>query len=199
MESIVPSIHDLSLYSHRSTNHYIMLNKIMPTLVRCSRGTDSALRCGMNTERDVRACRSHEQLTLALAVPTEDRRPGASVVPGHRRHGFSVLRSRRLHPGGATAPSVRIRKTPSRDSRGRFVAFATTTAPSWFVFCCDGYRIRGEASETPVSTSASIPVPARPPKRRFFLHRAEIENLALMLVFFVACFLYRLHLQVAAR
>jgi hypothetical protein len=76
----------------------------------------------MNTQRDVGAGLHHEQLTLAFAVPADDRRPGVSVVPGHRRHGCSALRSRRFHSAGATLLSVRVRKTPSRDSRGRFVA-----------------------------------------------------------------------------
>src|SRR4051794_36522358 len=34
---------------------------------------------------------------------------------------------------------------PARDARGRFVAFPTTDAPSWYVFCADGYRIPGDA------------------------------------------------------
>jgi hypothetical protein len=159
---------------------------------------NSALHCHMNTQRDVEAGRRHEQLTLALAIPSQDRPPDAAVVPGHRHHGRSALRSRQCHSAGATLPSARIRKTPSRDSRGRFVAFATMTAPSWFVFCCDGYRILGETGETPVSTSALVPA-ARRPKRRFLIRRVELENIAIMLVLFVVCFVYRLHLEVPAR
>jgi hypothetical protein len=35
----------------------------------------------------------------------------------------------------------RARPLPSRDARGRFVAFPTTSAPSWYVLCADGYRV----------------------------------------------------------
>jgi hypothetical protein len=39
---------------------------------------------------------------------------------------------------------TRTRTMPSRDSRGRFVSFSTTAAPSWYVFCAAEYRIPGE-------------------------------------------------------
>src|SRR5262249_55840548 len=55
----------------------------------------------------------------------------------------------------------RMRMLPPRDARGRFVSFPTTNAPSWYVFCADGYRIP-DAAEV-VSMQVSAP-PAPPPQ-----------------------------------
>ncbi|HEX8108879.1 MAG TPA: hypothetical protein VF516_14205 [Kofleriaceae bacterium] len=48
----------------------------------------------------------------------------------------------------------RVRVLPSRDARGRFVSFPTTSAPSWYVLCADDYRIPGEAEVMPMQVSA---------------------------------------------
>jgi hypothetical protein len=47
--------------------------------------------------------------------------------------------------------AARVRPLPSRDGRGRFVVYPTSDAPSWYVFCCDGYRIKGDAIEQRIS------------------------------------------------
>jgi hypothetical protein len=54
---------------------------------------------------------------------------------------------------------------PSRDARGRFVAFPTASAPSWYVFCADGYRISGDADVRTMTVDtrpASQPEPLLP-------------------------------------
>src|SRR5439155_247167 len=86
----------------------------------------------------------------------------------------------------------RVWALPSRDARGRFVAFPTTSAPSWYVFCANGYRILGEAEAMPMLVSAP---PAPPPQplpsarvvrwRRPAMRRDEVVNWLVMLVFLV--------------
>ena len=46
-------------------------------------------------------------------------------------------------PRDARDDPDRVHVMPSRDARGRFVAFPTTSAPRWYVFCAAGYRIPG--------------------------------------------------------
>jgi len=159
-----------------------------------------ALARNMVSQRDAGVGHRHEQLVLALVAPSEGLPFAGVPVRDRQARGCS-----RLLPGQSRAVCEtryngrRVRKIPSRDGRGRFVAFATTNAPSWFVFCCDGYRIAGQPLE-PVSTSvvpASAPVRQR--RLRFRIRRAELENVALMLLFCIVCVCYRLYLEVPNR
>ena len=59
----------------------------------------------------------------------------------------------------------RARNLPPRDARGRFVAFPTTSAPSWYVFCADGYRIPGSADVMTAVDPAAQPEPLLAPAR----------------------------------
>jgi hypothetical protein len=101
-----------------------------------------------------------------------------------------------------------VRSLPSRDARGRFVAFPTTSAPSWYVFCADGYRIPGadEADTVPMKVSASPTPPAErllparvARQRRLAMRRDEVVNWLVMLVFLVGISWYAFNLPVPHR
>jgi hypothetical protein len=99
----------------------------------------------------------------------------------------------------------RARSLPSRDARGRFVAFPTTSAPSWYVFCADGYRIPGQAE---VMTSVDAR-PARQPeplpparvlrRRRPAMRWDEVATWLLIATFVVVVGWQLLHLQLPNR
>lgn len=100
----------------------------------------------------------------------------------------------------------RVRVLPSRDARGRFVSFPTTNAPSWYVFCADGYRIPGEVKVI----SMQVYAPPSPPAQRFpsarvvrrqrpRMRRDEIMTWLGMLLFLVGMFWYGLSLPVPHR
>jgi hypothetical protein len=113
-------------------------------------GIDSAMVVGMVGRR-------HEQLVLAFVEEHKatGRLPG---VPRAATLNRAVSRARDDLPTralGITRVS-RVRKLPSRDSRGRFVAFAMTDAPSWYVFCTDGYRITGEPDAEVLPAGAPV-------------------------------------------
>jgi hypothetical protein len=88
----------------------------------------------------------------------------------------------------------------SRDSRGRFVSFPTTDAPSWYVFCADGYRIPGEPPEAiaPTAPTARQPLPhavARSRRiQRTWLTRADVLTYLMCVVGYIAVLWYGLHL-----
>ncbi len=147
--------------------------------------------------------RRHEQLPLALFVQAESFAPGTSVSSGPRAHAGSTLSPRAREAARAVGPSSsRVRRVPSRDSHGRFVSFPTTTAPSWYVFCCDGYRILGEATTpAPAAIAPASPAPRRPKPRkpRFQITHWDVANVALVVLVLIAAAWYRLHLVVPHR
>lgn len=83
------------------------------------------------------ARRNHQQLVLALAAcPLVPKATSRTLTHADDAEDPSEPRTR--------ARGARRRAMPSRDRLGRFVAFPTSNAPSWYVFCTDGYRIPGE-------------------------------------------------------
>lgn len=100
----------------------------------------------------------------------------------------------------------RVRVVPSRDARGRFVSFPTTSAPSWYVLCADGYRIPGEADVMAMQVNtppAPPPQPLSPARvvrrRRLGMRRDEVVNWLVMLVFLVGMYWYAFSLPVPHR
>jgi hypothetical protein len=96
--------------------------------------------------------------------------------------------------------SRRAHSLPSRDARGRFVAFPTTSAPSWYVFCVDGYRIPGNTEVIAVAVDARpAPQPLPPARvvrsRRPAMQWDEIATWILIAVFVVVVGWHGLHLQ----
>lgn len=100
-----------------------------------------------------------------------------------------------------TAKVARTRTMLSRDSRGRFVSFPTTDAPSWYVFCADGYRIPGEPPTNAIAPSvptARQPLPRavarsqRIPRTR--LSRADLLTYLAFVVGYIAVLWYGLQL-----
>jgi len=145
------------------------------------------------------ARRNHQQLALAFAghhlalVPT----PRAAT----RTRGAQTPTDRSTARAGVTAKVARTRTMPSRDSRGRFVSFTTTDAPSWYVFCADGYRIPGEPPSdaiAPAAPTARQPLPrAVARSRRIPRTRLTCADLLTYLVFvvgYIAVLWYGLHL-----
>ena len=102
----------------------------------------------------------------------------------------------------AAVASARMRTLPPRDARGRFVAFPTTQAPSWYVFCADGYRIPGDAEVIQV-TERTAPQPLPPAKvvrrRRPFMERGEALTWLVLLLFLVVVGWYGLTLPLPHR
>jgi hypothetical protein len=110
-------------------------------------------------------------------------------------------------PRSASAtPPVRVRALPPRDSRGRFVAFPTTQAPSWYVLCVGGDRI---APAPPAAIAvAGTPVLVRPPalarSRRHtrltrLLAHSGLHSAAWVVLVIVVSAWYRLQLPVPGR
>src|SRR5262249_56891534 len=90
-----------------------------------------------------------------------------------------VIRGR---PGVAVKAMMasRGRALPSRDGGGRFVAYPTISAPSWYVFCCGTYRIVGELHvapkpATPPTAPRALPRAVAQP-RRWRLKRTDVQN-----------------------
>jgi hypothetical protein len=98
---------------------------------------------------------------------------------------------------GAPERAPRVRTLPARDSRGRFVAFPTTNAPSWFVFCCDSYRIAGEPPTT-LSPKVAPRLPELPRaivrRRRPRVTQAQLENAVAFLLLMIVLAWYWWHL-----
>ena len=94
-----------------------------------------------------------------------------------------------------------MRTMPSRDSRGRFVSFPTTDAPSWYVFCADGYRIPGDTPTEAIAPSAltarqRLPRAVARSRRisRTRLTRADLLTYLVFVVGYIAVLWYGLHL-----
>jgi len=140
-------------------------------------------------------CREQLQLPLRdwqhgqhAALPTGD------MPTPHRR-----VRDARGQPSGASTSGkvMRAGTLPARDARGRFVAFPTTSAPAWYVFCCDGYRVPAEPTVAPPTTAP--PEPQALPRaivrsRGPWLSRADLECVALTLIVLIASAIYWWHL-----
>ena len=148
--------------------------------------------------------RSYQQLALALPGYSQAIEPILTPTPRaakrmrHARTGGDRSRAR----ARATAEAARVRTMPTRDSRGRFVSFPTIDAPSWYVFCADGYRIPGEPGPeaiTPSAPAAPQPLPravARSRRRtpRARLTRADLLTYLAFVVGYIAVLWYGLHL-----
>jgi hypothetical protein len=129
-----------------------------------------------------------EQLALALDERRQAGEHATSTVT-------CVTRSRFVRGTGVPQGGPRVRALPARDSRGRFVAFPTTNAPSWFVFCCDSYRIAGEPAVPllPAPSLHEFPhaiVACRRPR----VTRAHLENAIAFLLFMITLAWYWWHL-----
>lgn len=96
-----------------------------------------------------------------------------------------------------------MRRMAARDSRGRFVACPTTDAPSWYVFCADGYRILGEAPAGPLP--ATVPVAPRELPRaivragRPWFTRSDVQSYLLILLVIIVSAWYGFHLTPSHR
>src|SRR6185436_18325959 len=144
-----------------------------------------------------------QQLALALGEPLGIEAQDVRTIPGAPTRGRRPRNARDRFvavPAEAAKPR-RKRALPPRDSRGRFVAHPTSNAPSWYLFCCDGYRI----PEEPLAPSPPLIVPSAPralPRaiarpRCAWLTRSYLENAILFVLFVIAMALYWWHLPPA--
>ena len=126
-----------------------------------------------------------------------------TVAPGGAARRFTARRgaARGWSPKRRDA-GARARVLPSRDAHGRFVAFPTTSAPSWYVFCADAYRIPGDADVMPMQlTAPRVPAPQPLPpvrvvrRRRPRMQWDEVATWVLLALFVVAVGWHGLHLQ----
>ena len=139
--------------------------------------------------------RNHQQLALAF----DEHHP--ALVPAPRSRRAQTRTNHITASANVPAKMTRAHAMPSRDSRGRFVSFPTTDAPSWYVFCADGYRIPGEPPTdaiAPLAYTARQPLPRavarwrRLPRAR--LTRAELLTYLVFVIGYVALLWYGLHL-----
>lgn len=149
---------------------------------------------------NAQAGRHSQQLALALSEPLGVEAQKVRAIPGAPTRGRRPCDARGRFvavPAGVAKPR-RERALPSRDSRGRFVAYPTSDAPSWYVFCCDGYRIPGEppAPSPPlIAPAAPRALPraiARPRRARFT--RSYLANAILFVLYVISMALYLWHL-----
>jgi hypothetical protein len=142
---------------------------------------------------------NHQQLALTLG--------GRDVVLAPTARAATRTRDARTPNQHSTARTTvtgkvaRTRTMPSRDSRGRFVSFPTMDAPSWYVFCADGYRIPGEPPTdaiAPVAPTARQPLPRAVARSRRFPHtrltRADLLTYLVFVVGYIAALWYGVHL-----
>ena len=143
--------------------------------------------------------RNHQQLALTFPAHQQAIEPTPSAATRTRVERTPIDRT----AAGAhrTVEVARVCTMPSRDSRGRFVSFPTTDAPSWCVFCADGYRIPGEPLPEALASSALTarqPLPRavarsrRTPRLR--LTRADLLTYLVFVVGYIAVLWYGLHL-----
>lgn len=163
-------------------------------------------------QRNVEVRRHPEQLVLAFGEWLPNGGLGTSAVtsarvqrlPGRDAHGRFVAgddvsaRSPRMGTLLPRDKALRVRAIPFRDSRGRFVGYPATNAPSWCVFCCDGYRIPGESPPAPLppiapaAQDASSRVATRP--RLLWFTRSELQSALLVLIVLIVSVWYGFHL-----
>lgn len=126
-----------------------------------------------------------------------------AAAPGDVCGRFARRRGRaRAYPPKPRDAGGRARVLPSRDAHGRFAAFPTIAAPSWYVFCAGTYRIPGDADVVPIHLSAP-PVPASQPlpparivrRRRPPMQWDEVATWLLIAIFSFAVVWHGLHLQ----
>jgi hypothetical protein len=154
----------------------------------------------MASQRSVEVRRYPEQLTLALAGWLSIGERIASIVTSAHAQRLPSRDTRGRFVAGARvlAQTPRLRTLPPRDSRGRFVGYPTTSAPSWYVFCCDGYRIPSESAPAPLPSVAPTAQDAPPrgvrrsPRPRFT--RSELQSAFLMLIVLIVSAWYGFHL-----
>lgn len=72
-------------------------------------------------------------------------------------------------------------------------------APSWYVFCCDGYRVPGAPESPKPAAPVIVSACAKARKTRSRIQRGDIESLAIAVLVLVASVWYRLHLSVPHR
>lgn len=148
--------------------------------------------------RTASAKQCREQLALALGEQREvGNRAPVTVTSARRRIRGSRDASGRFMAGTRPERVSRVRTLPARDSRGRFVAFPTTNAPSWFVFCCDSYRIAGEPATTlsPMVAPRLHELPRAIVRRpRPQVTRAQLENAVAFLLLMIVLAWYWWHL-----
>jgi hypothetical protein len=151
-------------------------------------------------QRNAQVGRHPRQLSLALGERFAVKGQHVLAIPGASMRGRGLRDARgRLVAGAAGAVKPRrVRELPSRDSRGRFVAYPTSNAPSWYVFCCDGYRIPEDRPAPPPPPIAPAPPHALPHAiarpRRAWLTRSYLENAILFVLFVIAAAWYWWHL-----
>jgi hypothetical protein len=162
-------------------------------------GTHSAIPRDMVGQRNAQVGRHPQQLALALGewVTVEGQHVHAIPNTSTRDRRSRDARGRLVAGVAGAVKSRRLRALPSRDSRGRFVAYPTSDAPSWYVFCCDGYRIPDDRPAPPplIVPAAPRALPraiARP--QRAWLTRSYLENAILFLLFVTAMAWYLWHL-----
>ncbi|TMQ12956.1 MAG: hypothetical protein E6J91_19940 [Deltaproteobacteria bacterium] len=136
----------------------------------------------------------------ARIVPPRDERGRFVARPG------ATPRPARVSPPRSRDASGRVRSLPSRDARGRFVAFSTTSAPSWYVFCADGYRIPGNDEVHAKAIDARLAPQSQPlpparvmRRRRLAMQWDEIATWLLIATFVVVVGWHMLHLQLPNR
>jgi hypothetical protein len=91
-----------------------------------------------------------------------------------------------------------VRALPARDGRGRFVAYPTSQAPSWYVFSADCYRIPGEPA-APALPAVAAPVPNSLSRRttrtrRPWFTSSELQSAFLVLLVLIATAWYAVRL-----
>ena len=151
-------------------------------------------------QRSAQVGRHPRQTAFAFGerLPVEE--PQVQAIPdaSTRDHRGSDARGRFKAGAARAVKPQRVRALPSRDSRGRFAAYPTSSAPSWYVFCCGGYRIpenQPAPPPPPIAPAAPHALPraiARP--QRAWLTRSHLENAILFVLLMVATIWYRWHL-----
>jgi len=151
-------------------------------------------------QRSAQVGRHPEQLALALGERLAVEGHKVRAIPGAsmRDHRLRDAHGRFVASAAEAVKPRRARALPSRDSRGRFVAYPTSDAPSWYVFCCDGYRIPEDQPAPP----PPLIVPAAPRARpraiarpwRASLTRSYLENAISFVLFVIATTWYWWHL-----
>jgi hypothetical protein len=138
----------------------------------------------------VRNPKRNDTLTNTRTPPARDCRGRFVARPGIARVVVSSAPS--------SAPPRRPRPTPARDCRGRFVS-RTASAPSWYVFSADAYRIPGEAlpvalAAPTISTGPASPAVRKRPRKRPWFTRGDLESALLALFIVLVSLFYAAHL-----